>query len=206
MARLELYYPVKPAPVHQGFGENPQYYSQVVPGLKGHNGIDFVASHGQPVRAAHDGICYVGVDSNEGHGVVLRTLQPYDYNAQQVYFKTIYWHLCDGVQEPQYTIPVQQGQQVKAGDIIGYADNTGLSTGDHLHFGQKPQAQDESNGTWMNVEQDNGYFGAVDPTPDFNGFFAEDILSTNQNLSQQLTLAQIVVTFLKQLFTQKKTQ
>ena len=69
---------------------------------------------------------------------------------------------------------VKTGQKVVAGDLIGYADSTGLSTGDHLHFGLKPQAWNETDWSWFNVEQGNGYGGAIDPTPYFNHFFAED--------------------------------
>ena len=87
--------------------------------------------------------------------------------------------MCDPIKEPQFASPIykavgykpdqtgvsQLGWQVKAGDLIGYADNTGASTGDHLHFGLKPQAQNESNGAWYNTEQLNGYNGAIDPFP-----------------------------------------
>lgn len=173
MKKFELYFPVKPKRVNQSFGTNPEYYQKNItdesgkPIIEGHNGIDFYATHGQPVRATHDGVCYVGVDNREGYGVVIRTRESFDYNGREVFFKTIYWHLVNN-------IPVENGQVVKTGDIIGYADNTGLSTGDHLHFGLKPQAQGEENGSWYNVEQKNGYAGAIDPTPYFTGFFAED--------------------------------
>lgn len=165
--KLELYLPVKPRHVNQIFGVDPVTYAKY--GLKGHNGIDLQAYHGQPVYAAHDGVCYPEVDNSGGNGVVIRTNQAYDYEGGLAYFKTIYWHLvkADAV--------VKTGQQVKAGDLIGYADSTGFSTGDHLHFGLKPQAWYEDNWSWQNVDQDNGYLGAIDPTPYLNGFFAEDI-------------------------------
>ncbi len=158
--------PVKPQHLNQLFGGNKEIYSQF--GLEGHNGIDIKAEHGTPVYAAHDGICYPGVDPNEGNGVVIRTIEAFDYGEQEVHFKTIYWHFikADAV--------VRTGQFVRAGELIGYADSTGFSTGDHLHFGLKPQAWDEENWTWYNVEQKNGYAGAIDPIPYFNNFYAED--------------------------------
>ncbi len=167
--KLNLFYPVKPYKVTQEFGVNGAYYQKNGINIKGHNGIDLWASHGQSVYAVHDGICYPEVDDKGGNGVVIRTLQPFDYNGTQCYFKSIFWHLIksDAV--------VKTGQQVKAGDLIGYADNTGLSTGDHLHFGLKPQQWNENNWTWVNVNDANGYLGAIDPTPYFNGLYAEDI-------------------------------
>jgi murein DD-endopeptidase MepM/ murein hydrolase activator NlpD len=178
MTKLELFYPTKPLGFNQKFGNPAPLYTKQ--GMKGHNGIDFLAKHGQPVYASHDGeIVYSGADANEGWGVVLRTTEPMEYMGNvsdgiygnQAYFKTIYWHLIK-------TIPVKVGQKIKAGDLIGYADNTGASSGDHLHFGLKPQRQGENDWTWANIFQDNGYFGAVDAQPYFNGFFAIDAQKT----------------------------
>lgn len=162
--KFTLFLPVKPLHVNQPFGVNPDIYKQF--GLNGHNGIDLMATHGQPVYAAHDGTCYPEIDTNQGNGVVIRTDTEFNYNGTPVHFKTIYWHLvkADAI--------VKTGQKVKAGDLIGYADSTGFSTGDHLHFGLKPQAWNENDWVWYNVEQTNGFLGAVDPTPYLNGFFA----------------------------------
>ena len=168
MSSFELFYPVKPSVITQVFGVNGDYYRAHGIMIDGHNGLDMQASHGQPVYAAHDGTCYPEIDASGGNGVVIRTNEAFDYEGQQVHFKTIYWHLM------QADAVVKTGQKVKAGDLIGYADSTGLSTGNHLHFGLKPQAWNENDWTWFNVEQGNGYGGAIDPTPYFNHFFAED--------------------------------
>lgn len=175
--QFKIFFPVKPANVNQGFGVANPIYNGIIPSGK-HNGIDFQAYHGQPVYATHDGVCYVEVDANQGHGVVLRTLQQYDRGPNdptQVFFKTIYWHLATGeCHGGIHKIQVVDGQHVKAGDLLGFADNTGLSTGDHLHFGEKPCLQGEESGAWFNSEQNNGYLGAIDPALSFNGYFAED--------------------------------
>ncbi len=174
--KLRLFYPVKPVRITQVVGLNGEWYQSQGINIKGHNGLDFLTTHGLPVRATHSGeIVYAGCDNKEGYGVVLRTTEPYDYGENKVFFKTIYWHLIKD-------IPVKVGQSVNTGDIIGYADNTGLSTGDHLHFALKPQVMGEDYWVWFNLEDKNGYMGAIDPMPYFNGICAEDALSTIQIL------------------------
>ncbi len=166
--RLKLENPLSSILITQKFGDNatPVYGQQ---GLIGHNGIDYRAPHGTPVLAAHDGTAYYQIDGNGGHGVVIITDKQYDYGGEQAYFKTIYWHLVDPLKDIKFRSPLLDfpwGKPVKAGEIIGYADNTGLSTGSHLHFGLKPVAKvGESNNSWANIEQTNGYYGAIDPAP-----------------------------------------
>src|SRR6185312_491101 len=171
--KLSLSLPVTPYHVNQPFGVNYFTYHQF--GLDGHNGLDLQAYHGQPVYASHDGTVTIEVDAHQGHGVVLLSDQQYDYNGSQCYFKTIYWHLCDTDKEPNYPYPVKDGQKVKRGDLIGYADNTGFSTGDHLHFGLKPVAIDEPAFLLENIAQNNGYLGAIDPTPYLNTTYSVDL-------------------------------
>lgn len=146
---MEIFYPLKPHFVNQGFGQNlnPVYKQQ---GLKGHSGVDLQAYHGQPIYAAHEGTCYPEVDDHGGNGVLIRTLE----------YQFVYWHLIDD------DAVVHTGQVVKAGDLIGYADSTGISTGDHLHFAVVPL---------QNTDLNNGYRGAIDPQPFFNGKYASDI-------------------------------
>lgn len=197
--QLQLYYPVKPLFVNQKFGEiaNLAYYKANGINFVGHNGIDFMAKHGQPIYASHDGVAYYEIDGSQGHGVVLRTNELFDYansdgSVSQVYFKSIYWHMIDSSKEPQFRSPVEGhdaisgGLPIKAGDLLGYADTTGLSTGDHLHYGLKPCLPGEPVGTWYNVLQDNGYMGAIDPQPYFNGLFAEDISPVNHVFNKSI--------------------
>lgn len=138
-------------------------------GLKGHNGMDFYALDGFPIYAAHDGeVTFCGEDGSAGLGVVIRTLEPKEYGENKVYFKSIYWHIKKG------SFKVKAGDIVKAGHLIALADNTGLSTGAHLHFGLKPVLKGETDWSWYNIEQNNGYMGAIDPMPYFNKYFASD--------------------------------
>jgi murein DD-endopeptidase MepM/ murein hydrolase activator NlpD len=207
MSKLSIFQPLK-TPVVQGFGVNGEWYQQHGINIKGHNGLDYEASHGQPIYATHDGQAFFEWDSNQGEGVVVRSNEMFDFlDGTTSYAKTIYWHMCDGVKEPQFKSPITftnmwgEGQPVKAGDLIGYADNTGLSTGTHLHFSVKPMLIDESNGTFYNVNQNNGYMGCVDPTPYFNQWYAEDAQQVLSNLTEQVSLYQKVVNLLKSFFS-----
>jgi murein DD-endopeptidase MepM/ murein hydrolase activator NlpD len=166
--KLELYYPTKPYVCGQKFGENQvSFYHEL--GLDGHNGLDLHAPDGWIVRAAHDGVVtFAGEDGSAGLGIVIRTTQTFDYKDGQAYYKTIYWHLKKGC------LYKAGGDMVKAGDIIALADNTGQSTGAHLHLGLKPMEKGENEWTWWNTEQNNGYKGAINPEPFFNGFHAAD--------------------------------
>lgn len=171
---LKLHYPTKPYQIGQKFGEcYPSvcaYYKQM--GLSGHNGIDSVAADGTIVRAAHDGVVtFAGEDGSGGLGVVVRTNEQFQYKDGAAFFKTIYWHMKVG------EIWARPSQVVRTGEPLGLSDNTGLSTGPHLHFGIKPLNQGESDWQWWNAESENGYKGAVDPMPYFTGAAAVDSYS-----------------------------
>ena len=166
--RLTLHYPIKPWTPGQKFGENflPLYKSM---GLRGHNGIDIGCQDGTPIYAAHDGIVtFTGEDGSGGLGVVIRTLEKFEWEDQgtqgKSLVKSIYWHLKSN------TFKVKPGDIVKSGDIVALADNTGASTGTHLHFGIKPIAQGEQEWQYDNVAQSNGYNGAIDPMPYLTGY------------------------------------
>jgi len=103
-------------PVTQLFGENPDIYSQF--GKPGHNGVDFGLPTGTPVLAAADGkVTRLGNDPN-GYGryIVL----------QHDGFQTLYGHLQE--------VKVSVTEPIHEGDTIGLSNNTGFSTGPHLHF------------------------------------------------------------------------
>lgn len=195
MAKLELFYPCKPYPLFQKFGEcHPSVcdlYKKM--GLKGHNGEDVAIPSDTRLYAAHDGvITYAGEDGSNGYLVVIRTDKEYEYDGSACYFKTLYAHLRkDG-------IAVKAGQVVTTGDFIALSDNTGLSTGPHLHFGLKPVYRGESDWQWFNMEQNNGYFGAIDPTPYWTKYHAVDAATTISSMKNLIAiLSQLIATFVK---------
>jgi len=145
---IKLRLPLKDVFVTQPFGRNyVDFYTKL--GLKGHNGIDFRTRSGCPVYAAHDGkVTFSGKDGGGGVAVYLLN--------EEGHFETLYYHLLE--------TKVRKGKMVKAGELVGLADNTGqYTTGDHLHFGMK--FLDDNNFNTINLN--NGYRGAVDPSPYF---------------------------------------
>lgn len=182
-----LYPPIFPFLLAQGFGDNnvcyrivdgktevitkgqntqcPIGYQSMYSQMKGHNGLDMTASHGVPVFAAHDGyIVEIQTEEPRGLGIGIITDKPYycEETGKFEYFKTRYWHLM--------AFGVSKGQYVKRGDYIGLADNTGYSSGDHVHFEVKPVSFPSNiditlvqDADLTNILQDNGYFGAINP-------------------------------------------
>jgi murein DD-endopeptidase MepM/ murein hydrolase activator NlpD len=148
-----------PGGITQFFGENlsPLYASW---GLKGHNGLDFVCPNRTPILSAHDGIVdrvYDETNSSVTKGFGVYILHP------EGWF-TVYWHML--------SVCVKLGETVKAGQPLGYSDNTGQSTGPHLHFGLYAFPRDMS----------NGYDGAIDPLP----FLQIDILTKIRDILLQV--------------------
>lgn len=83
-----------------------------------HNGTDFAAPHGTPIRATADGVVvYVGWQSAYGRLIKIK----HDFGIE-----TRYAHLSK--------FRVKKGQRVSRGQHIGDMGNTGRSTGTHLHY------------------------------------------------------------------------
>ncbi len=88
--------------------------------------LGFSGAMGMPIYATHNGVvaATTGELQSGGYGnmVEIKGTTP----AGTAYY-TLYGHLV-----PRWV--VRPGQQVKAGDIIGYGDDTGNSSGPHLHY------------------------------------------------------------------------
>lgn len=157
MENFKLIWPLKYISVNQKFGVIAVVYTNL--GLKGHDGLDLFAVDGTPVYAAHDGrVIFAGYDSAGGLGIRIRTEETYIYNGQQVYPATIYWHLKKG------SLRVTGGETVQKGQLIAEADNTGLSTGSHLHFALQALVRTTAY-DFDPINSNNGYRGYIDPTP-----------------------------------------
>ncbi len=116
-----LRWPLSNVFITQQFGKTSSSQRLYVSGT--HNGVDFRASIGTPVRAALSGTVLA-----INYGSV-----PYCQYGQWVLIKhqnglaTLYAHLSD--------INVQNGAIVSTGEVIGFSGNTGYSVGPHLHLG-----------------------------------------------------------------------
>jgi murein DD-endopeptidase MepM/ murein hydrolase activator NlpD len=120
-----LKYPLDKVKITQYFGnteyatKNPSVYKG-----SGHNGIDFAASIGTPVRAAASGVISNVINTNAaqrcGYGKWIVIKHPNGLS-------TLYAHLS--------LTTATVGSTVTVGQLIGYSGNTGFTTGPHLHFG-----------------------------------------------------------------------
>lgn len=127
-------------PITQFFGANPASYAKF--GLKGHNGVDWGLLNGTQIVSGADGtVMETGNDTN-GYGIYLKVLH--------AGCLTIYAHLKE--------LKVKRGDRVVSGQLIGISDNTGNSTGPHLHFGIAP-----CDASGNKTEYSNGFAGYIDP-------------------------------------------
>jgi murein DD-endopeptidase MepM/ murein hydrolase activator NlpD len=116
-----LSWPVDDVYITQQFGKTNASKRLYVSGT--HNGVDFRASIGTPVKSAGNGkVAGVGNTDADcprvsfGKWILIK----YDNGLA-----TTYGHLSK--------IEVSAGQVVTSGQVVGYSGNTGYSTGPHLH-------------------------------------------------------------------------
>ena len=169
-----FYQPLKPFKINQLFGENkacvsidgkntyitcdglnPPLGFRSLYGSKGHLGLDLAAWQGQEVYCIQRGKVYQ-IDTQIRSGLDVRIETEIDGKK----FRHIYEHLL-GFQH-------KVGDTVETGQLIGWADNTGYSSGNHLHL----QVEQNIAGEWI----------PIDPLPLMENMFAKDILSINNSL------------------------
>ena len=105
-----------------GYSMEALSYNQTTRDWRVHNGVDIAAEAGTPVLAAAEGQVYTTYeDDSMGYTVVIRHLGGYT---------TKYSSLSEN-------IPVKAGDQVTAGQTIGYVGDSALvetTLGHHVHF------------------------------------------------------------------------
>ena len=143
--------------IGQKFGENFNSYYKAQ-GLLGHQGIDIPMPNGTPIISAVNGtVIGKSIEIQKGEGVAIMSLDIFQYKGQDCLLDTIYWHMQDG------SIKVNVGDKVTIGQPLGLSNNTGMTTGPHLHFAVIPMATDGSRKALESYS--NGYHACVDPLP-----------------------------------------
>ena len=179
---FNIYRAVKTAIITQGFYDNiSSVYKQS--GMKCHGGIDIATYTGEPIYFDYSGRGFVlntEVDSNGGLGINIITD---DDNGTM---KHRYWHLKK--------FNCVAGQRVETGDLIGWADNTGISTGPHLHRDIKEMIN--NNGVYQIKNPNNGTYGTIDYSNYFKNMFVGDVV---YNWKSQISLLNRVIELLQQL-------
>jgi len=99
-------------------GFNPRRFHPILKRRRPHNGTDFGAPTGTPVRVVAEGKV-VRAGWAGGHGRFVKVEHEGGY-------ATSYSHLS--------AISVKRGQRVGQGQLVGRVGSTGLATGPHLHY------------------------------------------------------------------------
>lgn len=182
MPRLKLTWPVRPFKINQHFADNipcvkdfglptqrivdgepntcPPGYDKLYShfDMAGHNGTDLAAGR-QPVYAACAGtVIEQQLVESRGLGLGIVTDEPVDLDCGTYYAKLRYWHLA--------SFNVTAGDHVTQGQQIGVSDNTGYSSGNHLHFELQPMTKTKS-GKYILAYPDGNIAGAVSAEPYF---------------------------------------
>lgn len=85
-----------------------------------HEGVDYAAPTGTPVKATGDGIvAWLGRKGGYGRTIILKHGGKYS---------TLYAHMS------AYNRHLHTGSRVEQGQVIGYVGMSGLATGPHLHY------------------------------------------------------------------------
>lgn len=139
--------------ITQWFGQHLWDYSQF--GMIGHNGIDIAAPKLTPIYAAHDGYVIEAATKDTGYGIRVTQYFEEDGFGWEMHYGHMDHHPFPDI---GYNLN-ERKYFVKQGDVIGYVDSTGSSSGHHLHFGLRKY----KNGQLLNYN--NGYKGGIDPKP-----------------------------------------
>lgn len=168
-----------------------KFYTAI--GLKGHNGWDSHLYHGEPIyfpvvtdpEIRWQVINEVDVDG--GIGVNVYALDPVPFPTLPVHepgsFRMIekQYQILGGKLYPMFkfwhllSTSVPNHGYIKPGELLGFGDTTGASSGDHLHWSMKVHGG-STNGFGFSIDGDNGYTGAFDHKPWYENKFILDVL------------------------------
>ena len=99
---------------------NPNRRHPILNTIRAHNGVDYAAKRGTPIRATGEGVIQsAGWKSGYGRTIVIR-------HGGEI--TTLYAHL------DKYHPGISKGIKVSQGQTIGYVGDSGLATAPHLHY------------------------------------------------------------------------
>jgi murein DD-endopeptidase MepM/ murein hydrolase activator NlpD len=125
------YYTFDGKSLKKAFLKSPLEFSRVSSGFsmrvhplsghwKQHQGVDFAAPIGTPIRASGDGVVdFAGTQNGYGNIVIIKHWNNYS---------TAYAHMS------RFASGLKKGGKVSQGEVIGYVGMTGWSSGPHLHY------------------------------------------------------------------------
>lgn len=123
--------------------------------MDGHNGIDLACVVGTPIVAPCKMWTTWVKSDDRGYGLhVFAESETKEINGEAYKIEMVFGHFDSIVAKP--------AKWYEKGELIGYADSTGFSTGSHLHFGVRPYYR-LSEGNFKQVFMGNGYAGYSDP-------------------------------------------
>lgn len=136
--------------------------------MTAHNGIDYAAAPGTPVRAVADGsVEFSGRQNGYGNVIFLNHGNGHT---------TVYAHLS--------SMAVSQGQRVIQGQHLGGVGSTGWATGPHLHFEYRVNGVHQDPTQMARVGTSSGLSAAAMPA------FRQSATQLRQQLSAAATLQQ----------------
>ena len=99
---------------------NPNRMHPILNTIRAHNGVDYAAKRGTPIRSTGEGVIQsVGWKSGYGRTIVIR-------HGGEI--TTLYAHL------EKYHPSISKGIKISQGQTIGYVGDSGLATAPHLHY------------------------------------------------------------------------
>ena len=180
-----IYRAIKTNLLTQGFYDNKSpIYKEM--GMRWHGGYDWVTHPDEKVYfdcSARGTVLNTEIDRAGGLGVNIIT------ESKEGIFKHRYWHLKD--------FAVKAGDVLETADLIGVSDNTGLSTGNHLHRDRKEMIKDQY-GSYKIKDRDNGSYGTVSMDLVFKNIFVKDHMETLKRKvtileQQKISLIQLII-------------
>jgi murein DD-endopeptidase MepM/ murein hydrolase activator NlpD len=99
---------------------NPRRMHPILNRIRAHQGVDYAAPNGTPIKAAGDGkVEFEGWQGGYGRAIILQ---------HGGGITTLYGHMSG------FARGLRVGQRVRQGQVIGYVGHSGAATGPHLHY------------------------------------------------------------------------